>query len=58
MVPPPLTQAVGLRGGRALLDRPGRLQERRPKMLAKGDEVSGTPFVDLAKEAAAAFARQ
>jgi membrane protein DedA with SNARE-associated domain len=32
---------VGLRGGRTLLDRPGRLEERRRKMLAKGDEAFG-----------------
>ena len=32
---------VGLRGGRALLDHPGRLQKSRRKMLAKGDEAFG-----------------
>ena len=32
---------VGLRGGRALLDHPGRLEERRRKLLAKGDEAFG-----------------
>ena len=33
--------AVGLRGGRALLDHPGRLEEGRRKMLAKGDKAFG-----------------
>ena len=33
--------AVGLRGGRALLDHPGRLQDRRRKLLAKGDAAFG-----------------
>jgi membrane protein DedA with SNARE-associated domain len=32
---------VGLRGGRALLDHPGRLEDRRRKLLAKGDEAFG-----------------
>jgi membrane protein DedA with SNARE-associated domain len=32
---------VGLRGGRALLDHPGRLEERRRKLLAKGDKAFG-----------------
>ena len=30
---------VGLRGGRALLDHPGRLEKRRRKTLAKGDKA-------------------
>ena len=30
---------VGFRGGRALLDRPGRLAKTRQKMLAKGDRA-------------------
>jgi membrane protein DedA with SNARE-associated domain len=33
--------AVGLRGGRALLDHPGRLQDRCRKLLAKGDAAFG-----------------
>ena len=32
---------VGLHGGRALLDHPGRLEKRRRKLLAKGDEAFG-----------------
>lgn len=32
---------VGLRGGRALLDHPGRLEKRRRKLLAKGDKAFG-----------------
>ncbi len=32
---------IGLRGGRALLDHPGRLEKHRRKMLAKGDEAFG-----------------
>jgi membrane protein DedA with SNARE-associated domain len=32
---------VGLHGGRALLDHPGRLETRRRKVLAKGDEAFG-----------------
>jgi membrane protein DedA with SNARE-associated domain len=32
---------VGRRGGRALLDRPGRLEKRRTKLLAKGDKAFG-----------------
>ena len=30
---------IGLRGGRALLDHPGRLEKRRRKLLAKGDKA-------------------
>ena len=30
---------IGLRGGRALLDHPGRLEQRRRKLLAKGDKA-------------------
>jgi membrane protein DedA with SNARE-associated domain len=30
---------IGLRGGRRLLEHPGRLEERRLKMLAKGDQA-------------------
>ena len=30
---------IGLRGGRGLLEQPGRLEERRRKMLAKGDQA-------------------
>ena len=30
---------IGLRGGRGLLEQPGRLEERRRKMLAKGDHA-------------------
>ncbi len=30
---------IGLRGGRGLLEHPGRLEERRQKMLAKGDQA-------------------
>lgn len=33
--------AIGLRRGRALLDHPGRLEKRRRKVLAKGDEAFG-----------------
>ncbi len=32
---------VGLRGGRALLDHPGRLEQHRRKLLAKGDKAFG-----------------
>lgn len=32
---------IGLRGGRKLLDHPGRLEKRRGKLLAKGDEAFG-----------------
>jgi membrane protein DedA with SNARE-associated domain len=32
---------VGLHGGRALLDHPGRLEKRRRKLLAKGDKAFG-----------------
>lgn len=32
---------IGLRGGRALLDHPGRLEKRRRKLLAKGDKAFG-----------------
>jgi len=30
---------IGLRGGRGLLEHPGRLEERRQNMLAKGDQA-------------------
>ena len=30
---------IGLRGGRGLLERPGRVEKRRRKMLAKGDQA-------------------
>jgi membrane protein DedA with SNARE-associated domain len=30
---------IGLRGGRRLLERPGRAEKRRGKMLAKGDQA-------------------
>jgi undecaprenyl-diphosphatase len=30
---------IGLRGGRRLLERPGRVEKRRRKMLAKGDQA-------------------
>jgi membrane-associated protein len=33
--------ATGHRGGRALLDHPGRLEKSRRKMLAKGDNAFG-----------------
>ncbi len=33
--------AVGLRGGRKLLDHPGRLEKSRRKLLAKGDRAFG-----------------
>ena len=32
---------VGLRGGRALLDHPGRLEKRRRRLLDKGDKAFG-----------------
>ena len=32
---------VGVRGGRPLLDHPGRLEKRRRKLLAKGDRAFG-----------------
>jgi membrane protein DedA with SNARE-associated domain len=32
---------IGLRAGRSLLDHPGRLEERRKKLLAKGDRAFG-----------------
>ena len=32
---------VGARGGRPLLDHPGRLEKRRRKLLAKGDRAFG-----------------
>src|SRR5215469_6804176 len=32
---------IGARGGRPLLDHPGRLEKRRRKMLAKGDRAFG-----------------
>lgn len=32
---------VGVRGGRPLLDHPGRLEKRRRSLLAKGDHVFG-----------------
>jgi membrane protein DedA with SNARE-associated domain len=32
---------VGIHGGRRLLDHPGRLEERRRKLLAKGDHAFG-----------------
>jgi membrane protein DedA with SNARE-associated domain len=32
---------IGLRGGRPLLDHPGRLEKRRRKLLAKGDRAFG-----------------
>jgi membrane protein DedA with SNARE-associated domain len=33
--------AIGIHGGRRLLDHPGRLEERRRKLLAKGDRAFG-----------------
>jgi membrane protein DedA with SNARE-associated domain len=33
--------AFGVRGGRSLLDRPGRLEKSRRKLLAKGDRAFG-----------------
>ena len=33
--------AIGARGGRPLLDHPGRLEKRRRKLLAKGDRAFG-----------------
>jgi membrane protein DedA with SNARE-associated domain len=30
---------IGLRGGRRLLERPGRAEKHRRKMLAKGDQA-------------------
>jgi membrane protein DedA with SNARE-associated domain len=30
---------IGIRGGRRLLERPGRVEKRRRKMLAKGDQA-------------------
>jgi membrane-associated protein len=33
--------AIGRHGGRRLLDHPGRLEERRRKLLAKGDHAFG-----------------
>ena len=32
---------IGVRGGRPLLDHPGRLEKRRRKLLAKGDRAFG-----------------
>ena len=32
---------IGLHGGRRLLDHPGRLEKRRRKLLAKGDDAFG-----------------
>ena len=32
---------IGVRGGRRLLDYPGRLEKRRRKLLAKGDRAFG-----------------
>jgi membrane protein DedA with SNARE-associated domain len=32
---------IGIRGGRRLLDHPGRLEKRRRKLLAKGDRAFG-----------------
>jgi membrane protein DedA with SNARE-associated domain len=32
---------IGMRGGRPLLDHPGRLEKRRRKLLAKGDKAFG-----------------
>src|SRR5580693_2189382 len=32
---------IGVHGGRRLLDHPGRLEERRRKLLAKGDHAFG-----------------
>jgi membrane protein DedA with SNARE-associated domain len=32
---------IGMRGGRPLLDHPGRLEKRRRKLLAKGDQAFG-----------------
>src|SRR6516162_853014 len=32
---------IGARGGRPLLDHPGRLEKRRRKLLAKGDKAFG-----------------
>jgi membrane protein DedA with SNARE-associated domain len=32
---------IGVRGGRPLLDHPGRLENRRRKLLAKGDRAFG-----------------
>jgi membrane protein YqaA with SNARE-associated domain len=32
---------IGARGGRPLLDHPGRLEKRRRKLLAKGDRAFG-----------------
>ena len=32
---------IGVRGGRRLLDHPGRLEKRRRKLLAKGDRAFG-----------------
>jgi membrane protein DedA with SNARE-associated domain len=37
---------IGLRGGRRLLEHPGRLEKRRRKMLAKGDKAfAGHNFI-------------
>jgi membrane protein DedA with SNARE-associated domain len=36
-----LGYVIGARGGRPLLDHPGRLAERRRKLLAKGDRAFG-----------------
>ena len=37
---------IGLRGGRRLLEHPGRLEERRLEMLAKGDKAfAGHEFI-------------
>jgi membrane protein DedA with SNARE-associated domain len=33
--------AIGVHGGRRLLDHPGRLEKRRRKLLAKGDQAFG-----------------
>jgi membrane protein DedA with SNARE-associated domain len=32
---------IGVRGGRRMLDHPGRLEKRRRKLLAKGDQAFG-----------------
>jgi membrane protein DedA with SNARE-associated domain len=34
-----LGYVIGLRGGRRLLERPGRMEKRRRKILAKGDQA-------------------
>jgi len=45
---------IGARGGRPLLDHPGRLEKRRRKLLAKGDRAFGR-YTFVASETLPAF---